>query len=194
MAFKYEIMSGVLTPAEANDLKSYLAPLLENGVSENGIRSYVLSNRPDAWDRGGYIERGLIYSSSHFQKLIFPNPLDRVGFLVREIGQGANLEPSVDLDTSRDAQVHEINRKMAVLVLNDDYEGGDTVFPNWGESFKPKAGDLILYDVFEDNRVGIEQVTSGSRIEVVYTYMEIITKTRFDEFYMPPMENDSDRF
>lgn len=188
MVTKYKIISGFLNRNQAADLRTYIEPFI--GEKD----SHTLSNRPDAWDASRYIEHGLIESSRYFQKLVFPSPLDRVGFYIRQVKAGLEVVPTVELDTSRDAQVHEISRKIAVLYLNDDYGGGNTTFVNHGESFKPNAGDLILYEVDELNRVGTEKVTSGSKLELVYMYMEIVSKTRFDEFYMPPMENDSDRF
>lgn len=188
MATKYKVIAGLLNQNEADSLRAYLEPIIGNASS------HTLSNRPDAWDPYGYIERGLTESSRYFQELIFPTPLDRVGFYIRRTGEGLEVLPTVELDDSRDAQVHEINRKIAVLYLNEDYTGGETNFVNHGESFKPNAGDLVLYEVDELNRVGTEKVTSGSKLELVYMYMEIVPKTRFDEFYMPPMEDDSDRF
>lgn len=194
MATKYSILKGLLTKEEASELRNYVGPLLQQHESNSGVIVHTLSNRPDAWDSTGYIERGLAVSSGHFQSAIYPKPLDRVGFYVRQVGTGGQVPPIVELDTSRDAEVHEINRKIGVLVLNEDYAGGRNLFVNHGETIKPEAGDLILYEVDEINRVGIEEVENGSRLEIIYMYMEINSKTRFDEFYMPPMENDSDRF
>lgn len=194
MPTKYVVLPGVLTKAESDELKDYVESILQQKGTSLLVHTHTLSNRPDAWDAKGYIERVLAISSGHFQAAIHPTPLDRVGFYVRKINSGGSVSPTVEKDNSRDAQVHEINRKVAILVLNDEYEGGSTVFVNHGETIKPKAGDLILYDVDEINKVGVEEVTSGSKVEIIYMYMEVIPKTRFDEFPMPPMESDSDRF
>lgn len=194
MPAKYLVLPKVLSKSEAADVKSYLESSVKLDGTPGGVASVALSNRPSDWDPAGYMERVLAISSGHFQSEIFPTPLDRVGFFVRKISSGSHVSPIVEVDTSRDAKVHQINRKIAVLVLNEDYSGGENSFVGYGENVKPEAGDLLLYDVNDANIVGITEVTSGYKLELIYMYMEIIAGTRFDEFPMPPMENDSDRF
>lgn len=191
MPAKYVILPKALSKSETADVKSYLESLAD---MSDGVATISLSNRPSDWDSTGHMERVLAISSAQFQSEIFPTPLDRVGFFVRKVGSGSSVSPTVEFDTSRDAKVHQINRKIAVLALNDDYSGGENSFVGYGENVKPEAGDLLLYDVNEENIVGITEVTSGYKLELIYMYMEIIAGTRFDEFPMPPMENESDRF
>lgn len=38
----------------------------------------------------------------------------------------------------------------AIIALNDDYEGGETVFPNLGKKFKLNKGDVLLFNNFTD--------------------------------------------
>jgi len=38
----------------------------------------------------------------------------------------------------------------AIIALNDDYEGGETEFPNLGKKFKLNKGDVLLFNNFTD--------------------------------------------
>ncbi len=38
----------------------------------------------------------------------------------------------------------------AIIALNDDYEGGETEFPNLGKKFKLGKGDVLLFNNFTD--------------------------------------------
>ena len=38
----------------------------------------------------------------------------------------------------------------AIIALNDDYEGGETEFPNLGKRFKLNKGDVLLFNNFTD--------------------------------------------
>ena len=57
-----------------------------------------------------------------------------------------------------------------IFALNDDYEGGETIFPNLKKSFKLKKGDVLSFDtldswggITEDALHGGEPVTSGEK-------------------------------
>ena len=41
--------------------------------------------------------------------------------------------------------------KTAILFLNDDFEGGETVFPDLDLKFRMKAGDMLLFDNVNEN-------------------------------------------
>ena len=41
--------------------------------------------------------------------------------------------------------------KTAILYLNDDYEGGETEFPNWGEKIKGRTGELVAWTNLNKN-------------------------------------------
>jgi len=194
MPHKYELVKELLTKEEANQLKTYALELLKTSSPVDGITTVVLHNRPDTWDPQGNIEKGFRVSDTRFRELQTLSVIESTKFFIRKIDAGTEIPPFVEIDTSRDAQVHEVHRKIAVLSISDEYEGGETNFENHGESFKLEAGDLIMYEVDDVNKVGVNKVTSGFKLEVIYWYAEVVLKTRFDEFYMPPMENASDRF
>lgn len=59
-------------------------------------------------------------------------------------------------------------RDVTILVyLNDDYEGGELEFPDWGCTFKPKAGTLIAFPSYIEFTHRVHPVTKGERFNLV---------------------------
>jgi Rps23 Pro-64 3,4-dihydroxylase Tpa1-like proline 4-hydroxylase len=54
-----------------------------------------------------------------------------------------------------------------LLYLNDDYEGGELELPDWGCTFKPKAGTLIAFPSYIEFRHRVHPVTKGKRYTLV---------------------------
>jgi len=54
-----------------------------------------------------------------------------------------------------------------LLYLNDDYTGGELEFPDWGVTFKPKAGTLIAFPSYIEFSHQVRPVTSGERYNLV---------------------------
>ncbi len=194
MPAKYVLTKNFLSKEEAKQLKEYAAEALSGESPKDGITLHMLGNRPDTWFDGGHIEKVFRVSISYFDRNRNGGVIESVKFFFRELRSGFGIPATVERDTSRDAEVHGIYRKIATLGLNDDYEGGITTFTNRNESFKLGAGDLLMYDVDDINEIGISEVTSGNKLELIFWFSEVELKTRFDEFYMPPMEDQSERF
>lgn len=59
-------------------------------------------------------------------------------------------------------------RDVTILIyLNDDYEGGELEFPDWGVRFKPKIGTLIAFPSYIDFSHRVHSITSGQRYNLV---------------------------
>lgn len=54
-----------------------------------------------------------------------------------------------------------------LLYLNDDYEGGELEFPDWGVTFKPKTGTLIAFPSYIEFSHRVHPVTKGERFNLV---------------------------
>jgi hypothetical protein len=54
----------------------------------------------------------------------------------------------------------------AVLVFNDDYEGGNFHFYNLGVTLKPEPGTLIVFRGDEERLHGVDEVTEGYRVSM----------------------------
>ena len=48
-----------------------------------------------------------------------------------------------------------------ILALNDDYEGGETVFPNIGKRYKLKAGDALFFDTIDNYELMTSKALHG---------------------------------
>jgi predicted 2-oxoglutarate/Fe(II)-dependent dioxygenase YbiX len=54
-----------------------------------------------------------------------------------------------------------------VMYLNDDYEGGDFVFPDLKIRIRPEPGMLVCFPSNHHYKHGVEPVTSGKRYSIV---------------------------
>jgi hypothetical protein len=194
MTNKYEVIESFITEAEANRVADYLYTFINKGTHENKTKTYVMHNRPDTWDPWGYIEKAATASDEYFRSRCKTGMLEPTRYFARRFEEGAEIVPFVEKATGKDAEVHEVYRKIAILVLDVRCLGCQTVFPGYDEVLNLKPGDLLMYEVGEENITGMTKIEGGDRTEVVMWYSEMVMKTRFDEFYMPPMENQSDRF
>lgn len=75
----------------------------------------------------------------------------------------------------------------ALVYLNDDYEGGEIYFPEYGIDIKPKAGDLIFFPGTSMYTHGVREVTSGLR----YTLMSFFTTPKLQYIWKYFVLDDS---
>lgn len=70
---------------------------------------------------------------------------------------GGFYQPHQDLNRQ------DINPRMYtfILALNDDYEGGETVFPNLGKTYKLKAGDALFFDTLDNYEMETSKALHG---------------------------------
>jgi predicted 2-oxoglutarate/Fe(II)-dependent dioxygenase YbiX len=54
-----------------------------------------------------------------------------------------------------------------VLFLNDDFEGGDFVFPEFRVRVRPEPGMLVCFPSTHEYLHGVEPVTKGTRYSIV---------------------------
>lgn len=62
-------------------------------------------------------------------------------------------------------------RYAVICFLSDDYGGGETVFPGAGVSFKPKAGDAIVYPWSYENEA--QEVTQGEKYVLSFALCDV---------------------
>lgn len=61
----------------------------------------------------------------------------------------------------------EINKYVAVLYLNDDYDGGELYFPDHDISIRPNPYSLISFPGGVENVHGVSEITRGTRYTMV---------------------------
>lgn len=65
----------------------------------------------------------------------------------------------------QDAFENEKNMRIYtfILALNDDYEGGETVFPNLGKEYKLKKGDALFFDTLDNYELITSKALHGGK-------------------------------
>ena len=59
-------------------------------------------------------------------------------------------------------------RDITILIyLNEDYEGGELEFPDWGITFKPKTGTILAFPSYIEFSHRVLPVTKGNRYNLV---------------------------
>ncbi len=83
-----------------------------------------------------------------------------------DVGGFANVH-SDNSDNDGNPNAFEINKYVAILYLNDDYEGGNLYFPQHDISFKPNAYSLYTFPGGVENLHGVSEITKGTRYTMV---------------------------
>jgi hypothetical protein len=83
-----------------------------------------------------------------------------------DVGGFANPH-SDNSDNHGEPNAFEINKYVAILYLNGNYEGGDLYFPDHDISFKPTPYALIVFPGGVENIHGVSEITQGTRYTMV---------------------------
>ena len=83
-----------------------------------------------------------------------------------DVGGFASVH-SDNSDNDGNPNAFEINKYVAVLYLNDDYEGGELYFPQHDISIKPNAYSLYTFPGGVENLHGVTEITKGTRYTMV---------------------------
>ena len=85
----------------------------------------------------------------------------------------SKLEPPHGMGEHRDNEYKDSNHFICMMYINDDYTGGEIVFPELGFEYKPSAGDILIY---RGNLLhSVNPVVSGSRYTIGYGLTDDIT-------------------
>jgi predicted 2-oxoglutarate/Fe(II)-dependent dioxygenase YbiX len=79
--------------------------------------------------------------------------------------QVLRYEPGGFYKPHQDAFKNEKNMRMYtfILALNDDYEGGETAFPNLGKTYKLEKGDALFFDTLDNYEMITSKALHGGR-------------------------------
>jgi hypothetical protein len=98
-----------------------------------------------------------------FQRAVIPNTSHAQKW---DVGGFANPH-SDNSDNHGEPNAFEINKYVAILYLNSNYEGGELYFPDHDIEFKPRAYSLITFPGGVENIHGVKEITSGTRYTMV---------------------------
>lgn len=104
---------------------------------------YDLSQHPESWMIVKEIHEAINLCVENYSEVVHKD----LGWLpdeitIRKYHPGGKMGPHIDCEEDDDE-----SRLTAsiVLYLNDDFEGGDVIFPNHGISFKPEPGSILIF-------------------------------------------------
>jgi len=174
--------------------------VLEGHISEEELRylnemviKYSGHDPKPLFEGTGLIERSAVDNPEDYPLLLDPNKtLIKVLNIVRDyflekyemLGtlefsrmfgvtmlEGAVLPAHRDEDANNDGLFDGKKRShVCSLLLNDDYEGGELVFPEQSRSIKPKAGDMVVFPGYYVSH-GVAEITKGTRrVLLVFFY------------------------
>tara|TARA_Y100000287_G_scaffold171762_1_gene158441 strand:- start:1258 stop:1797 length:540 start_codon:yes stop_codon:yes gene_type:complete len=107
-----------------------------------------------------------------FQKRLYPEYTDLVYWPV-----GMNMEVHSDAtDLQGQPAKYPWRTVSGVIYLNDDYQGGETYFPNQNIKIIPKKGKLVLFPSNLEYKHGVTQVIAGDRYTMPIWFTEDSTK------------------
>jgi predicted 2-oxoglutarate/Fe(II)-dependent dioxygenase YbiX len=109
---------------------------------------------------------------------------------------GGHYEPHVDAESiwvsPKNEKIWRRNTERdlsTVLFLNDDFEGGDLIFPDLKIRVRPEPGMLICFPSTHEYIHGVEPVTKGTRYSIVnwmtikgFPTMEEESKLIYDKY------------
>lgn len=101
-----------------------------------------------------------IYKNNFVSKLYLQE------FFLAVFPEGASLHRHVDADGGNRSFVLS-----AVLYFNDDFEGGEIVFPNLDFVYKPKIGSVVCFPSYGKNyEHEVHTLTKGKRYTIPISY------------------------
>lgn len=80
--------------------------------------------------------------------------------LLRKWSKGSKMQPHIDTDAQKHLHI------VCMYYVNDNYDGGEIVFPDYNLKIKPKSNSLIMFPGNENYVHGVLEVLKGFR----YTY------------------------
>ena len=148
-----KIFENFITDDECN----YLINFLDNTEDSYGR---VMSNRKiNLRPESEKIKNILLKILDKAKKDFNNNNLFITSYMVSSYNPGFFMGVHVDTEDMR-----ECNKISMVLYLNDDFKGGDIVFPIINFRHSPKAKELVCFlSELQENAHGVEIIESGKR-------------------------------
>lgn len=114
----------------------------------------------------------------------YPSTWVTKNYTVRKYRTGGEMGPHIDKNIDNPLNSMDWT---ALIYLNDDYEGGELVFPELGIELKPSAGSIIFFPCLETHSV--YQILSGTKSYIfLFIHLDVNISTAVGENYQPLTE------
>lgn len=182
MNHTYEVKQGLLTEAETKYLlalvEDYSGPDPKPGFEGTGIMtedSIKDGQYPVDFDPDKVLFKVINIVKDYFlsnYKMMGELTFNRIfGVTMHE---GAELPAHRDEDANNDGIFDGKKRShVCSIILNDDFEGGDLVFPDFNESVNPPSGSIVFFPGYYVTH-GVSKITKGSRKVLLVFFYDVI--------------------
>lgn len=155
---KPRVFHNFLTPEERNHIMSKAEKKLKPSVvSENRVLDESVRKSETAWlSRKDPVVDAVIHRCLKY----IDRPIENCEKLqVLRYKPGGYYMPHFDsIDDGNNPRLYTF-----ILALNDDYEGGETVFPNLGNEYKLNAGDALFFDTLDNYELETSKALHGGK-------------------------------
>lgn len=181
MEHTYEVLEGRISADELRKLDEMVIKYSKGGDPKpffegSGLIEKHVIDEPDEYPLFIDPDR-LLIKVSNIVKDYFLEKYEMLGTLEfsRIFGvtmfKGAILPAHRDEDANNEGLFDGKKRShVCSLLLNDDYEGGELVFPDQNSSVRAKAGDMVVFPGYYVSH-GVAEITKGNRrVLLVFFY------------------------
>ena len=148
-----KIFENFITDEDCNYLMNFLDNINDNSVDVYDVRKITL--RPES----EIIKNVLLKVLDKVKKDFKNNNLFITSYMISSYEPGYSMGVHLDTEDSR-----ECNKISMVLYLNNNFEGGDIIFPMINFRHSPKAKELVCFlSEPRENVHGVEVIESGKR-------------------------------
>jgi hypothetical protein len=155
---KPRVFHNFLTPEERNHIMSKAEKKLEpSTVSENRVLDESVRKSETAWlSREDPVVDTVIRRCLKY----IDRPIENCERLqVLRYKPGGYYMPHFDsIDDGNNPRLYTF-----ILALNDEYEGGETAFPNLGNEYKLNAGDALFFDTLDNYELETSKALHGGK-------------------------------
>jgi len=148
-----KVFKDFVTDDECNYLMNFLDNVQDSSVSDSNFKK--ISLRPESET----IKKLLLKILDKAKKEFNNNDLFITSYMLSFYNPGYAMGFHVDTEDMR-----ECNKISMVVYLNNDFKGGDIVFPIIDFRHSPKAKELVCFlSELQENAHGVETIESGKR-------------------------------
>jgi hypothetical protein len=140
---------------------------------------FLKSGKQWEWDPDKDIYRAVEYAFNYFKDNFEMEGRFELNRLHgNTMHTGAELSTHTDEDPAVDGTYNQYQKSyILTIALNDDFEGGEYLFPDQESIFKPKQGSLTLFPGFCTPH-GVAPVTKGSRVNIIVVFHDILNEEK----------------